>query len=82
MFVTGASPNSLRAIKNTRDICEKYLQGRYKLEIVDVYQEPGRASGEQIIALPMLVKRSPEPTRRLIGDMSDIQKVLKGLNCE
>ena len=82
LFVTGASPNSLRAIKNTRDICEKYLQGRYKLEIVDVYQEPGRASGEQIIALPMLVKRSPEPTRRLIGDMSDIQKVLKGLNCE
>jgi circadian clock protein KaiB len=79
LFVTGASPNSSRAITNLKSICEKHLADRYDLEIIDVYQQPLIAEREEIIALPMLVKRSPGPFRRLIGDMSDTEKVLRGL---
>jgi circadian clock protein KaiB len=79
LFVTGASPNSTRAITNLKDICETYLKGRYELKIIDVYQQPKVAESEQVIALPMLIKRSPDPVRRLIGDMSDTNKVLRGL---
>lgn len=79
LFVTGASPNSARAISNLKKICEEYLKDSYELEIVDVYQQPIVAMNEQLIALPMLVKISPGMERRLIGDMSDKQKVLKGL---
>ncbi|MCF0057661.1 circadian clock KaiB family protein [Dyadobacter sp. CY356] len=79
LFVTGASTNSLRAISNIREICEKYLIGNYSLEIIDVYQQKDIAEKEQIIALPLLIKSYPFPERRLIGDMSDTQKVLKGL---
>lgn len=79
LFITGASPNSTRAITNLTDICEKHLQGNYSLEIIDVYQQPLIAENEQIIALPMLIKKSPGQERRLIGDMSDVQKVLRGL---
>jgi circadian clock protein KaiB len=79
LFVTGASPNSARAISNLKKICEEYLKDSYELEIVDVYQHPIVAMNEQLIALPMLVKISPGMERRLIGDMSDKQKVLKGL---
>jgi len=79
LFVTGASPNSTRAISNIKNICEKHLPGIYSLEIIDVYQQPLLAKDEQIIALPMLVKSTPMPLKRLIGDMSDTQKVLKGL---
>jgi len=80
LFVTGASPNSSRAISNLKEICETYLKGKYDLEIIDVYQQPLMAESEQIIALPLLIKKHPSPERRLIGDMSDIEKVLKGLN--
>ena len=79
LFVTGASLNSSRAITNLKGICETYLKGRYELEIIDVYQQPIIAENEQIIALPLLIKRSPSPVRRLIGDMSDTNKVLRGL---
>jgi circadian clock protein KaiB len=79
LFVTGASPNSSRAIANLKDICETYLKNRYELEIIDVYQQPMIAEKEQVIALPMLIKVSPNPMRRLIGDMSDSNKVLIGL---
>jgi circadian clock protein KaiB len=79
LFVTGASPNSARAIANLRDICDKYLTKKYDLEIIDVYQQPLKAQHEQIIALPMLVKSFPLPLKRLIGDMSNIEKVLRGL---
>jgi len=79
LFITGASPNSSRAIANLKDICEGHLRGNYELEIIDVYQQPLMAQSEQVIALPMLVKMSPSPVRRLIGDMSDKQKVLRGL---
>ncbi|MHA4807920.1 circadian clock KaiB family protein [Flavitalea flava] len=79
LFVTGASPNSVRAINNLTRICESHLKGQYELEIIDVYQEKSAAQTEQVIALPLLIKKSPNPQKRLIGDMSDIPKVLKGL---
>ena len=78
-FITGASPNSSRAIANIKEICETRLKGNYELEIIDVYQQPLIAQSEQVIALPMLIKVSPSPVRRLIGDMSDTEKVLRGL---
>ncbi|MDP9079477.1 MAG: circadian clock KaiB family protein [Bacteroidota bacterium] len=80
LFVTGATPNSTRAISNIKEFCETYLKDRYELEIIDVYQQRLIAENEQIIALPMLVKVSPLPQRRLIGDMSDTEKVKRGLN--
>ena len=82
MFVTGASPNSAKAITNIKNICETHLSGIYDLEIIDIYQEPLKAQTEQVIALPMLVKSSPLPLKRLIGDMSDTKKVLKALGLE
>ncbi|MGV3704256.1 MAG: circadian clock KaiB family protein [Arcticibacter sp.] len=79
LFITGASTNSARAISNVRRICEMHLKDRYSLEIIDVYQQPERAQAEQLIALPLLIKKAPGPERRLIGDMSDEKKVLRGL---
>ena len=79
LFITGATPNSLRALTNIKDICENYLKDRYTLEIVDVYQQVEVAQTEQLIALPLLIRKQPLPEKRLIGDMSDTQKVLKGL---
>ena len=82
LFITGTSPNSVRAIKNVREICEQYLKGRYSLEIVDVYQQASVAMEEQIVALPLLIKKYPSPERRLIGDMSKTEKVLAGLGLQ
>ena len=79
LFVTGASPNSARAVKNIKTYCDEYLKDKYSLEIIDIYQQPEVAKEEQIIALPLLVKKFPLPERKLIGDMSNRQKVLKGL---
>ncbi|GAB4041663.1 circadian clock KaiB family protein [Spirosoma jeollabukense] len=79
LFVTGASSNSTRAITNIKHICEQYLPGNYTLEIIDVYQQKTLAEQEQLIALPLLIKRFPLPERRLIGDLSDTGKVLNGL---
>lgn len=79
LFVTGASPNSVRAISNLKELCEEYLQGKYSLEVIDVYQETAIAQQEQIVALPLLIKKYPFPERRMIGDLSDTDKVLKGL---
>ena len=80
LFITGGSPNSVRAINNIKSICDQYLSDRYELEVVDVYQNPELAKQEQIIALPTLIKRQPGPLRRLVGDMSDTAKVLRGLD--
>ena len=80
LFVTGILPNSARAIVNIKAICEKYLKGRYELEIIDIYQQPDLALKEDIIAIPILIKKFPLPEARLIGDLSDIEKVLKGLH--
>lgn len=79
LFVTGASPNSAKAIDNLKNICEQYPDREYDLEIIDVYQQPLRAKEEQIVALPMLLKFFPLPVKKLIGDLSDTNKVLKGL---
>ncbi|HWZ14193.1 MAG TPA: circadian clock KaiB family protein [Mucilaginibacter sp.] len=80
LYITGASPNSSRAISNLKDICETYLKGNYELEIIDIYQQPLMAESEQIIALPLLIKKFPAPERRMIGDLSDTEKVLRGLS--
>jgi len=80
LFVTGILPNSARAVVNIKAICEQYLKGRYELEIIDIYQQPALALTEDIIAIPVLIKKFPLPEESLIGDMSDIENVLKGLN--
>jgi circadian clock protein KaiB len=79
LFITGASANSRRAVINLKDICEKYIKDNYSLEIVDVHQQKSIAAKEQLVALPLLIKISPSPERRLIGDLSDTVRVLKGL---
>jgi len=79
LYVTGASPNSSRAITNFKNICESCLKDKYELSIIDVYQQPHIAKGVDIIALPLLVRKLPLPERRLIGDLSDQEKVIKNL---
>jgi circadian clock protein KaiB len=82
LYVTGTTPNSMKAIKNIEKICHKYLEGRYDLEIFDIYQQPQLSQGEQIIAAPTLIKKLPVPLRKFIGDLSDVERVLFGLNLE
>ena len=82
LLVAGASPNSVHAITNIKNICEKYFSGNYKLEVIDIHQQPLPTHDEQIKALPMLIKKMPLPSSRLIGDMSDTAKVLKSLDYE
>lgn len=79
LYITGATPNSTRAVRNVKEICETYLKGHYELIIIDIYQQPMLAEADQIIAAPTLVKKQPLPIRRLIGDMSDRDRVLSGL---
>ena len=80
LYVTGTTGRSMRAIQNVRRICEEHLRGLYDLEVVDIYKNLPLARGDQIIAAPTLIRRLPEPLRRLIGDMSDEQRVLVGLD--
>jgi circadian clock protein KaiB len=80
LFITGSTPRSVKAIENMRKICDENLSGRYDLEVVDVYQHPDATREFQIIATPTLVKVLPEPLRRIIGDLSDRERVLAGLN--
>lgn len=80
LYVAGMTPRSTRAIANIREICEGHLQGRYDLQVVDIYQQPVLAEGDQIIAVPTLIKKLPVPLRRLIGDLSDREQVLIGLD--
>jgi circadian clock protein KaiB len=82
LYVTGATPQSVRAIANVKKICEEYLKGRYQLEVVDLYQQPQLAQGEQIIAAPTLIKKLPLPLRRIIGDMSRSEHLLVGLDMQ
>lgn len=79
LFITGATPNSIRAVNNIKSICEEHLKGRYSLEIIDVYQQGKIAEQEQLIALPLLIRKEPLPEKRMIGDLSNTEKVLKGL---
>lgn len=80
LYITGMTPNSIKAVENVKNICEEYLKGRYELEIIDIYQQPSLAEGAQILAAPTLIKHLPFPLKKLIGDMSDKEKVLIGLD--
>jgi circadian clock protein KaiB len=80
LFVSGMTASSLRAIQNIKRICREHLAGRVDLEVIDVYQQPGLGKSEQIVAAPTLIKKLPLPLRRFIGDLSDRDKVLLGLN--
>jgi circadian clock protein KaiB len=82
LYITGASPNSSRAISNLKVLFEKYIKGGYQLQVIDVYQQPHIAESVDIIALPLLIRKLPLPERRLIGDMSNEEKIVKsfGLN--
>lgn len=80
LYVAGQSPKSVSAIANIKKICEENLQGRYELGVIDLYQQPQLAQGEQIIAVPTLIRKLPVPLRRIIGDMSNTERVLVGLD--
>ena len=80
LYVAGTTPQSTRAILNAQRLCETHLEGRYRLEVIDIYQRPVLARDEQIIAVPTLVRLLPEPLRKLVGDLSDAERVLIGLD--
>ena len=82
LYVTGMTPRSTRAIHIVRAVCEQHLTDRYELEIIDVYQQPGRIVEDQIFAIPTLVKYQPIPVRRIIGDMSDKERLMHGLGLQ
>ena len=79
LYVAGQSPKSVRAVENLREVCEEYLPGRYTIELVDLVAHPELARSDEIIAVPTLIRKLPEPLRRVIGDLSDTEKVLIGL---
>lgn len=80
LYVTGLTPRSQRAIKNIKKICEEHLPGLYDLEVIDIYKHPALAQGEQIIAAPTLIKKLPLPLRSFIGDLSNTERILFGLD--
>lgn len=80
LYVTGASPASTRAIANLKRVCEERLKGRYRLDVIDIFQQPALAKDEQIIAAPTLIKELPPPLRRFIGDMSRLEGLLVGVD--
>jgi circadian clock protein KaiB len=80
LYVAGQTPKSLAAFANLKKICEEHLAGEYHIEVVDLLKEPKLASGDQILAIPTLVRKLPEPIRKIIGDLSDTERVLVGLN--
>jgi circadian clock protein KaiB len=82
LYIVGMTPRSRSAIENIKRICEEYCRGGYDLEVVDIFQQPERAHEAQILAAPTLIKRLPLPLRKLIGDMSDKERVLVGLDLQ
>ena len=80
LYVAGQTPKSTRALTNLKQICEQHLPGRYEIEIVDLLVNPQLARGDQILAVPTLVRRQPEPTKKIIGDLSNTERVLVGLD--
>lgn len=80
LYVSGTSPRSARAIANVRRICDQYLPGHYELEVIDVYQQPAATKSAQIIAVPTLIKELPFPPQRFVGDMSNTERIVVGLN--
>jgi circadian clock protein KaiB len=80
LYVTGMTPKSVRAFENIKKICEENLQGRYELEVIDIYQQPEYAKTEQLLAMPTLIKKLPPPLRKIVGDLSNTERVLVGLD--
>lgn len=80
LYVAGQTPKSLRALTNLKRICEEYLSGKYHIEIIDLLENPQLASGDQILAIPTLIRKLPEPMRKIIGDLSNTERVLVGLD--
>jgi circadian clock protein KaiB len=80
LYVAGQTPRSLTAFKNLKDICEEYLKGEYHIEVVDLMENPTLARGDQILAIPTLVRKLPQPIRKIIGDLSNTERVLVGLD--
>lgn len=79
LYVAGQTPKSVRAIENLRRVCEEHLAGQYTIELIDLLENPTLAKGDEIVAVPTLVRKLPEPIRRIIGDLSDTDRVLVGL---
>lgn len=79
LYVAGTAPRSLRAIANTRRLCDQHLEGRYDLEVVDIYQQPALAEADGVLAVPVLIKKHPAPILRFVGDLSNLQRVIDGL---
>src|SRR5678810_335645 len=82
LYVAGQTPRSLTAFKNLKDICEEYLKGQYHIEVVDLMENPTLARGDQILAIPTLVRKLPQPIRKIIGDLSNTERVLVGLDIQ
>jgi circadian clock protein KaiB len=80
LYVAGQTPKSMTAFANLKHICEEHLAGRYKIEVVDLLENPTLARGDQILAIPTLVRKLPEPVRKIIGDLSNTERVLIGLD--
>lgn len=80
LYIAGQTPKCVRAFTNLKQICEEYLAGRYRIEIIDLLQNPQLARGDQILAVPTLVRQLPEPVRKIIGDLSNTERVLVGLD--
>ena len=80
LYVAGKTPKSVTALRNLKKYCEKHLEGRYKIEVIDLLKRPQLAEGDQIFAVPTLVRKVPVPIRKIIGDLSNEEKVLVGLN--
>lgn len=79
LYVAGQSPRSVRAVENLRRVCDQHLAGRYRVEVIDLLVNPALARGDEIVAVPTLVRKLPDPIRKIIGDLSDTDKVLVGL---
>jgi circadian clock protein KaiB len=82
LYVAGQTPRSLTAFNNLKDICEEYLKGKYHIEVVDLMENPTLARGDQILAIPTLVRKLPQPIRKIIGDLSNTERVLVGLDIQ
>ena len=80
LFIAGTAPSSLRAIRNIRALCDKWLEGSYELRVIDIYQHPEQVRSEQIAVTPTLVRKAPSPKRRLFGDLSKLDQLLAGLD--
>ena len=82
LYVAGQTPRSLAAFQNLKNICEEYLKGKYHIEVIDLMENPTLARGDQILAIPTLVRKLPQPIRKIIGDLSNTERVLVGLDIQ